>query len=139
MDGCLFWAPTLRCLDQIYAPRNSRNFPFFVSSTILPGSALSDHDPVLAILKAGEQNNRPSRHRMNTSHLVHPAFKNSLRLLLEHYLALGAQQNWEAETTLMRCIKGARRADRCWGNAEPKRRNKGKKIFKPRLIELRLH
>lgn len=134
INGRQFGARNLRRLDRIYALRLSRNFNLSISSTILPGFALSDHAPVLATIKTSERQDRPSRHRMNSSHLFQPAYKERMRLLLEHYLAMGLQRNWEPELTLSRCLKGARKADRCWG----KRRAKEKKE-RQLLLQARVH
>lgn len=137
-DGRQFGARTLRRLDRIYAPRSSRRFTNSVSSTILPGFALSDHAPVLALLTAGETQTRPSRHRMNSSHLLQPVFKDRIRRLLEQHLAKGLQKGWDPERILSRCLKGARKADRCWGKRRAKEKKQRQEILQARVQRAQL-
>lgn len=65
----------LRRLDRVYLASGNHGANITAQSTILPGIAFSDHAPVWATLSLENAPTRPSCHRMNASHFVHPEFK----------------------------------------------------------------
>lgn len=102
-DGLQNGSRIFRRIDRIYAPRQTRSFSIIVSPTTLPGFALSDHAPVVGLLKCGGPTCRPTRHRMSTAHLC-------TKLRVSYAANLAARNGG-------RCVKGVgpgpHIADRC--------------------------
>lgn len=143
VDGQMFGTRILRRLDRLYAPRPSNNFSIEVTSTILPGFAMSYHAPVLGSLRLGATSTRPSCHRMNTAHLMSEAFCDRIRALWAQRIELGEQSGWGAEETLASCLEGARNIDRCWGKRKAQERRQRLEILQAQVtraqIALELH
>lgn len=114
----------LRRLDRIYGPIPSNNFNLVISSSILPGMALSDHAPVIATIQKGEVRKWPSRHRLNTAHLKYPAFVERMQMMWIDHVNWATMKGWDAGKTLAYCLRGANQVDRCWGKRRAIERRK---------------
>lgn len=138
VDGRRFGARVLRRIDRFYAPRPSRVYNHTVTSTILPGYALSDHAPILGTFRMGTTTVRPSCHRMNSAHLNDQNYCNRIRSLWEQQVKRGRRLGWEAEKTLASCFQGARRMDRTWGKRRALERRQRREALQDRVTRAQL-
>lgn len=122
LDFSCYGERTLRRLDKILMPTQSHTFPFAATSCILPGFAFSDHAPVIAWIKRGDGNHRPSGHRMNAAHLLNPAFRERIVELWEERKVKAAAENWTADKLFLSSLRGTRAVDRCWGKRRAEER-----------------
>lgn len=86
-----------------------------ISSQILPGLAFSEHAPIVASLSAGMGTRRPSRHRLNTSHLLVPDFQERIKNLWTEREAGAAVGGLDPEHLFESCLAGVRSINWCWG------------------------
>lgn len=99
-----------------------RAFFQFRQSSLVPGFALSDHAPILGTVSFGSPTQRPSWHRMSSTHLKDPAFVERMQTLWANEVRNGEAKGWDAEKILGSYLKCARQADRCWGKRKAKER-----------------
>lgn len=133
-----FGSRTLKRLDRIYAPANSRSFTPTAKSKILPGLAFSDHAPVVALLKLSDSTRRPSGHRLNVAHLKCPAFRERITALWNERKIEAADRNWSKEDLFQSCMKGTRTLDRCWGKRRALERKARHSALQDRLTKAQL-
>lgn len=126
----LYGARTLRRLDRIYSPPSFDSLSAVISTKIIPGMALSDHAPVLALIQKDDATPRPTRYRLNTAHLQNADFLSRIDNLWKDRERLAAQHGWDPDVLLAKCISGTGIVDRCWGKRRAKER-------KARLLGLR--
>lgn len=137
-DYSRFGPRTLRRLDRIYTPEQSNTFPFSVNSQILPGMAFSDHAPVVAQIKVGDNTRRPSGHRLNAAHLNNPAFRERISALWAERKEVAVARNWSEEKVFQSCMKGTRILDRCWGKRRAVERRAHLTALQARLARAQL-
>lgn len=131
---------TLRRLDRIYCYSQEKNSRFNITSTILPGFALSDHAPVLSTFSFHASCRRFSQHRMNFSHQSDPAYHEKLASIWTTTESRGLMAGATEEAILFSCLRRARRLDRWWGKQKAQTRRRHRMLLhdQVRAAQIRL-
>lgn len=124
---------TLRRLDRVYCFCQERNPKFNLTSTILPGFALSDHAPVLSTFTFQVTCRRSSQHRMNSSHQSDPAYQERLHTIWTDTEIRGLAGGLSEDSILFQCLRKARRLDRAWGKQKARERRSCRRLLQDRV------